>query len=96
MSVQEFRDQGYTMNPSQWLAVCIHYPQLLHCQYLRLSGRQIRQRILFLESTAGVPGMVGACLRHLRSLRLMRRDNAWINTLLQGECMLWLRRFSMF
>jgi hypothetical protein len=54
---------------------------LMHDEYLTL----IRQRILFLESIAGVPGMVGACLRHLRSLRLMRRDNAWINTLLQGE-----------
>ena len=29
------------------------------------------QRVLFLESVAGVPGMVGATLRHLRSLRLM-------------------------
>ena len=29
------------------------------------------QRILFLESIAAVPGMVGATLRHLRSLRLM-------------------------
>ncbi len=30
-----------------------------------------RQRILFLESIAAVPGMVAAALRHLRSLRLM-------------------------
>ena len=29
------------------------------------------QRILFLESIAGVPGMVAATLRHLKSLRLM-------------------------
>src|SRR5712671_6748020 len=29
------------------------------------------KRILFLESIAGVPGMVAATLRHLRSLRLM-------------------------
>ena len=41
------------------------------------------QRILFLESIAGVPGMVGATLRHLRSLRLMRRDSGWIHTLLE-------------
>lgn len=29
------------------------------------------KRILFLETIAGVPGMVAAVLRHLRSLRLM-------------------------
>lgn len=40
-------------------------------------------RILFLESIAGVPGMVAATLRHLRSLRLMRRDSGWIHTLLE-------------
>jgi len=40
-------------------------------------------RILFLESIAGVPGMVAATLRHLRSLRLMRRDGGWIHTLLE-------------
>jgi hypothetical protein len=39
-------------------------------------------RILFLESIAGVPGMVAATLRHLQSLRLMRRDNGWIHLLL--------------
>jgi hypothetical protein len=40
-------------------------------------------RFVFLESIAGVPGMVGGMLRHLRSLRLMRRDNGWIETLLE-------------
>ncbi|BGP41795.1 inducible alternative oxidase 2 [Rhodotorula kratochvilovae] len=40
-------------------------------------------RILFLESIAGVPGFSAAMLRHLRSLRLMRRDGGWINGLLQ-------------
>lgn len=32
-------------------------------------------RNLFLESVAGVPGMVAGMLRHLRSLRRMERDN---------------------
>ncbi|KAH7885353.1 alternative oxidase [Phlebopus sp. FC_14] len=41
------------------------------------------QRILFLETVAGVPGMVAAMLRHLSSLRLMRRDSGWIHTLLE-------------
>lgn len=34
-------------------------------------------RFVFLESIAGVPGMVGGMLRHLRSLRKMKRDNGW-------------------
>jgi Alternative oxidase len=32
-------------------------------------------RLVFLETTAGVPGIVGGMIRHLHSLRLMRRDN---------------------
>ncbi|KIY50209.1 alternative oxidase [Fistulina hepatica ATCC 64428] len=40
-------------------------------------------RILFLESIAGVPGMVAATVRHLHSLRLLRRDSGWIHTLLE-------------
>ncbi|GLB38455.1 putative alternative oxidase [Lyophyllum shimeji] len=40
-------------------------------------------RILFLESIAGVPGMVAATLRHLTSLRAMRRDSGWIHTCLE-------------
>lgn len=41
------------------------------------------RRFIFLESVAGVPGMVGGMLRHLRSLRKMKRDNGWIETLLE-------------
>ncbi|KAI0070147.1 AOX-domain-containing protein [Panus rudis PR-1116 ss-1] len=48
-----------------------------------MSEDQWLQRILFLESIAAVPGMVAATLRHLRSLRLMRRDAGWIHTLLE-------------
>lgn len=39
-------------------------------------------RCIFLESIAGVPGMVAAFVRHLHSLRLLRRDKAWIESLL--------------
>lgn len=41
------------------------------------------RRVLFLETVAGVPGMVGGMLRHLRSLRTMQRDHGWIHTLLE-------------
>lgn len=39
-------------------------------------------RIIFLETVAGVPGMVASMVRHFESLRLMRRDNGWIHSLL--------------
>ncbi|XP_062519366.1 uncharacterized protein LOC134194459 isoform X2 [Corticium candelabrum] len=42
-------------------------------------------RIIFLETVAGVPGMVAAMTRHLHSLRKMRRDHGWIHTLLEAE-----------
>lgn len=41
------------------------------------------RRVVFLETVAGVPGMVGAMNRHLRSLRKMERDFGWIHTLLE-------------
>ena len=34
-------------------------------------------RFLFLESVAGVPGMVAGSIRHLNSLRRLNRDNGW-------------------
>lgn len=40
-------------------------------------------RFIFLESIAGVPGMVAGMLRHLGSLRRLKRDNGWIETLLE-------------
>lgn len=40
-------------------------------------------RIIFLETVAGVPGMVAAGVRHLKSLRRMKRDMGWIHTLME-------------
>jgi len=40
-------------------------------------------RIVFLETVAGVPGSIAAILRHLASLRRLRRDHGWIHTLLE-------------
>ncbi|OQR93516.1 alternative oxidase, mitochondrial precursor [Achlya hypogyna] len=40
-------------------------------------------RAIFLETIAGVPGMVAGMVRHLRSLRTMQRDQGWIHTLLE-------------
>ena len=41
------------------------------------------QRCLILETTAGVPGMVGGMARHLKSLRSLKRDKGWIHHLLE-------------
>ncbi|GKZ39478.1 alternative oxidase, mitochondrial precursor [Aspergillus brasiliensis] len=49
----------------------------------QMTERKWLIRFIFLESVAGVPGMVGGMLRHLRSLRRMKRDNGWIETLLE-------------
>nr|ABE97458.1 mitochondrial alternative oxidase [Komagataella pastoris] len=38
-------------------------------------------RFIILESIAGVPGSVASFLRHLQSLRLLKRDKAFIQTL---------------
>lgn len=48
-----------------------------------LDERKWLTRIIFLETVAGVPGMIGAMTRHLKSLRMLQRDNGWIHTLLE-------------
>ena len=48
-----------------------------------MTERKWLVRFVFLETIAGVPGMVAASLRHLHSLRRMKRDNGWIETLLE-------------
>ena len=39
-------------------------------------------RAVILETVAGVPGMVGGMLQHLRSLRSCKNDDGWIKALL--------------
>lgn len=48
-----------------------------------MTAKQWLRRIIFLESVAGVPGMVGGMLRHLRSIRRFEQDRGWIETLLE-------------
>lgn len=43
-----------------------------------MTARKYLIRNIFLESVAGVPGMVSGMLRHLHSMRRMRRDNGWL------------------
>lgn len=45
--------------------------------WFAMTERKWLIRFLFLESVAGVPGMVAASVRHLNSLRRLKRDNGW-------------------
>lgn len=45
-------------------------------------ARRYGHRAVVLETVAGVPGMVGGSLQHLRALRRMESDHGWIRTLL--------------
>jgi hypothetical protein len=49
----------------------------------KMDERKWLNRIIFLETVAGVPGMVGGMQRHLRSLRTLDRDHGWIHHLLE-------------
>ncbi|KAH0486847.1 MAG: uncharacterized protein KVP18_002008 [Porospora cf. gigantea A] len=49
----------------------------------RKHERMMLRRIVVLETVAGIPGMVGAVVRHFRSLRTMNRDYGWIHSLLE-------------
>ena len=49
----------------------------------RKTEKKYITRIIFLETVAGVPGMVAGMVRHLQSLRLLKRDHGWIHTLLE-------------
>lgn len=45
-------------------------------------AKRYGHRAVVLETVAGVPGMVGGMMNHLKSLRRMRDDEGWIKTLL--------------
>jgi hypothetical protein len=49
----------------------------------QITDQKYIRRVIFLETIAGVPGMVAGMLRHMTSLRRMRRDHGWIHTLLE-------------
>ena len=48
----------------------------------KMTGHKYLTRAIYLETVAGVPGMVASMIRHFESLRLMRRDGGWIHSLL--------------
>ena len=46
-------------------------------------AKRYGHRAIVLETVAGVPGMVGATIQHLTSLRQMKDDQGWIRTLME-------------
>jgi ubiquinol oxidase len=46
-------------------------------------AKRYGHRAIVLETVAAVPGMVGATMTHLRSLRRMEDDKGWIRTLME-------------
>lgn len=49
----------------------------------KMNENQYLRRCIFLETIAGVPGMIGGMSRHLRSLRGLKEDGGWIHHLLE-------------
>jgi threonyl-tRNA synthetase len=49
----------------------------------KMTERGWLNRVIFLETVAGVPGMVGGMHRHFRSLRTCQADHGWIHHLLE-------------
>lgn len=47
-----------------------------------MTERKWLTRTLLLETLSVVPGMIGSMCRHMRSLRLFKKDNGWIQQLL--------------
>lgn len=64
------------------VALGVKDPKAANKKYA-MTERKYMIRNVFLESVAGVPGMVAGMLRHLHSMRRMKRDNGWIETLLE-------------
>lgn len=60
-----------TTHPGQEFTRHYHHNQRNTGHYLN--------RVVFLETVAGIPGMVAGMLRHLNSLRRMKRDHGWMD-----------------
>ena len=56
--------------------------------WFAMNERKWLIRFLFLESVAGVPGMVAASIRHLHSMRRLKRDNGWYVASIQSGILL--------
>lgn len=83
--VTHFRPEGIVDRMAYWSVKALRSMFDICSGYAlgRIDERGWLNRIVYLETVAGVPGMVGAMVRHLNSLRRMERDYGWIHTLLE-------------
>ena len=65
---------------SDWVA--FRFTKMLRFFADTFFTKRYGHRAVVLETVAGVPGMVGGMLQHMRSLRRMSDDGGWIKTLL--------------
>jgi hypothetical protein len=49
----------------------------------QMNENKYLRRCIFLETVAGVPGMIGGMVRHFAALRFLREDGGWIHHLLE-------------
>ena len=77
---QNFRDRWAKF--SVW-SIRMMFDLMTRFDKEKMTEKQWLNRVIFLETVAGVPGLVGAMTRHLRSLRSLKRDHGWIHHLLE-------------
>lgn len=59
------------------------YKAIFPWQEKEISEKKWINRVIFLETVAGVPGFVAAMHRHLACIRHLKRDYGWIPTLIE-------------
>eukprot|EP00008_Paramoeba_atlantica_P014818 CAMPEP_0201479200 /NCGR_PEP_ID=MMETSP0151_2-20130828/3911_1 /ASSEMBLY_ACC=CAM_ASM_000257 /TAXON_ID=200890 /ORGANISM="Paramoeba atlantica, Strain 621/1 / CCAP 1560/9" /LENGTH=314 /DNA_ID=CAMNT_0047860565 /DNA_START=37 /DNA_END=981 /DNA_ORIENTATION=+ len=77
---QNFRDRL-----AYWTIQTIrfNFDVLTGYKFGELTTKKWVNRLVFLETIAGVPGSAAGVIRHLNSLRRLERDHGWIHTLLE-------------
>jgi len=68
------------LNAVKFCRACVDIPTRYNPETFK--EKNWLNRMIFLETVAGVPGMVAGMQRHLRSLRKMEHDHGWIHHLL--------------
>jgi hypothetical protein len=59
------------------------YDKFTGYNHENMNEKKYLRRAIFLETVAGVPGMIGGMVRHLRAIRNLTDDKGWIHHLLE-------------
>jgi ubiquinol oxidase len=84
MKLSDSSEKIITHRPRQCLSDSIAYGIIKILRFFAdaFFAKRYGHRAVVLETVAGVPGMVGGMLQHLKSLRRCKDDEGWIKTLL--------------